>query len=64
MSIEKMHEEPANNVIPILQPLKQKSEHVVSDEVFDSLEKIIEGNPMSANKALLDLMARKPGWEE
>lgn len=53
-----------DNVVPILQPLKQKSEYLVSDEVFDSLESIIKENPMSANKALQDLMARKPGWSE
>lgn len=45
-----------------LDKVKEMNKFVVSAEQFEAIEKLIKDNPAEDNKALQELIARKPRW--
>lgn len=53
-----------SNVVPIFKLIRENTEYTLTLEQFEAFEQMLQSKPVSENKALQDLLNRKPGWSD
>ena len=53
-----------SNVVPIFKLIRENTEYTLTSEQFEAFEQMLQSKPASENKALQELLSRKPGWND
>ena len=53
-----------SNVVPIFKLIRENTEYTLTPEQFEAFELMLKSKPASENKALQELLSRKPGWSD